>query len=105
MRRFKWRPREKNPEWIFSSKILLEFPRAIDLRVNRPDFYDPEHGFIEVKTARRGKNGFCINNRGNFNKQLEDFPRPLTVIILDEWSGEELARYHYGKVLAENKAI
>lgn len=83
------------PERKFSIKIRSEFPKAIDLRKYRPDFYDPEQGFIELKIARKNKtnDGFNIKNGGNFDRQLEEYPRPLTVIVLDESNGEELARF------------
>ena len=92
-----WRVKE------LTKRVRRLFPDAFSLDANRPDYYSPSVGFIEVIRGYRRRDGaISIKNEQMFMNKFGRYPMPLTVVVQDangnilevrryDWETEEVA--------------
>lgn len=110
----KWRDKWSGvSESAFREKLSLEFPAAVSMDDNRPDFYDPTNKyFIEIKRALPFRKCMWIHESPEFpglffakrakgvhtptiDEQIVRYPKPLLVIVVHALTGNEIIRKIY----------
>lgn len=95
------------PERAIHATFAAEHPGSVCFDEARPDFYDPKLGFVEIKRALpvkiyswRAESEFfpglfflyTSKQTRSVDEQIGRMPRPLTVIVYDGLTGDELQR-------------